>query len=94
MSFKYRITYDDYPKYRRKKYFRKIFPSLLPLFLLLLLAIVLSKTPDREIACELLLPGNPTVTNEAFNQLSYAMSRGEGILDALDAFCETVLSNQ
>ena len=91
MALKYRIEYGNYSRYQKSKTFKMLTSYLCPLILCvaLLLYIAYSHYPSQ--IYELILPGDPAVTTDAFRQLSESLDRGEALSDALDVFCETIM---
>lgn len=88
----YRIEYG--PEYRR---FRKESPAkgkILPLtaaFLVLFLALTAKFWPEgKETLENILLPGDPQVTKQAFSQMAQDLKEGEAIGDAVITFCREI----
>lgn len=91
MALKYRIVYGSYSRYQKRSIFNKPIQYLFPLLLCAAFVLCLVYSPDHSKYYELLLPGDPAVTTDAFRQLSDAIRSGETFIDALDVFCETVM---
>jgi len=91
MGMKYRITYDAYPQYEKKRSYRKLTHYLFSFLVCGVLIVVLITSSNTGKLYESILPGDPAVTTEAFHQLSAAMESGETLTKALAIFCETIM---
>lgn len=91
MALKYRIEYDRYPVYQRKNSLAIALRTLLPLLMCILLIVLLFYSPTATRLRDLLLPGDPAITMEAFRQLSVALDHGEPLTDAMDVFCHAIM---
>ena len=94
MGLKYRIAYDDFSGYPHKRS-KKAFSWYLIIVLLCAAAVLYWGYSSGDIRpYELLLPGDPAVTTDAFLQLAESLDRGEALSDALDVFCHTVMESR
>lgn len=91
MALKYRIKYDTYSKYNERKPCRCLWTYLIVCFVLSSLCLLMAYTPSASFLYELILPGDPAVTVEAFQQMSKALDSGADLSDVLDVFCVTVM---
>lgn len=91
MALKYRIVYGSYSRYQKKSIINKFKQYLYPLLLCAVFLLCLVYSPDKAKFYELLLPGDPTVTTNAFHQLTNAIRSGDTFFDAVDVFCEMVM---
>jgi hypothetical protein len=92
MPLKYRVTYDEFPKYQKTTVISKLKPYILPSIVSIGLLLYLLLSPNSSKLNGFFLPGDPSVTTDALCQLSEAVGRGEPLVDALDVFCETVMA--
>lgn len=94
MALKYRIDYGSYSRYKKCN-LRNRFRLYVPLLLICaVLVFYYFYSPSDANICEVILPGDPIVTTDAFQRLYNALSRGEALTDALDVFCKTVMEYQ
>ena len=91
MALKYRIVYDNCPRYKQNRYAKKV-KVYLSIILLCSAAVLFFVLPPGDTKIyHLFLPGDPIVTEQAFCQLSESLDRGVALSDALDAFCKSVI---
>ena len=55
---------------------------------------ILSYTSNSTKLYELILPGDPAVTANAFCELSKAIGRGESLSAAIDDLCDTIMATR
>ena len=91
MAVKYRIEYGNYSRYRKGSILKKLAPYLFPIILFTSFILFIAYSHNPSNLYELILPGDPAVTADAFEQLSEAIGRGDAFADALDVFCETIM---
>lgn len=94
MAIKYRIKYENYSQYPKSSVIQKLIPYLSPVLCSIAVILTFILLRPASNLYELFLPGNPTVTVQAFNQLSGAIGRGDTLPQALEVFCETILNAQ
>ena len=94
MDVKYRIVYDNSPKYKNNTFISKITPYLLPLGLCIAFALYAIYSPDSSKLYKFFLPGDPEITTDAFRKLSEAIRNSETASNALEIFCETILETR
>ena len=90
----YRIEYQPMkrPGSRQGGSLRR--PALTGMFFLLFVFLVDAFWPQgREMLRELLIPGDPDVTVEAFGVFANAIQSGSPFGDAAEAFCRTVMGH-
>ena len=93
MSLKYRIKYDTYSRYEKGSIIRK-FAHVLLSFILCVALLLLAYFPQSAKLLKVILPGDPVATTDAFRQFSMSIDRGDPLVEALDAFCSTVMNVQ
>lgn len=91
MELKYRIEYDSYSRYQKRTLFHRFLPYLLPLLLCTALVLMLLYSPNSYKYSGVLLPGDPAVTTEAFQQFSEAIIHEKNLPHAIGVFCETIM---
>ena len=91
MAIKYKIVYDDYSQYKKRGNNKTFARHLIPVLLSIAIVLFIVCVPGRNKLFDLFLPGDPSITTEAFCQLAESLDRGDALLDALDAFCNTVM---
>ena len=94
MALKYRIVYEHYPRYKKHNPLKRSFISLSVLLLCTALILIYLYPPIHFRIRDTLFAGNTAIIPHAFEQLTDAISRGEALVDALDAFCETVTASR
>ena len=91
MAVKYRIEYEGYSLYPKKNTLARILLHLLPWLACASIIALLFYLPEEAKLRDLLLPGDPAVTTDAFVQLSESLDQGESLSAALDVFCHAIL---
>ena len=94
MARKYQIVYDSYARYEKRNIHKKILPYLRPSMLCIAFILSLCCSPKAINLRELLIPGDRSITTEAFQQLTEAIKSGETLSHAVDVFCETVMEQR
>ena len=90
----YRIEYQPmkWPGSRERGSLRRA--ALTGVFFLLYLLLVDAFWPQgRELLRELLIPGDPDVTMEAFGIFAHAIQSGSPFADAAEVFCRTIMGH-
>ncbi len=91
----YRIEYgpDIPPQYREKSTSGRL-QTMICVFLLLFALLVRQFFPAGTMALRtFLLPGSPSVTQQALDELVRDVHDGEAFGDAFTAFCEQIISH-
>ena len=94
MALKYRIEYGNYSRYQKSNTFKMLAHYLCPVILCVALLLYIGYSHNLSQIYELILPGDPAVTTDAFRHLSESLDRGEALSDALDVFCETIMDTR
>lgn len=91
----YRVVYGPMPKMAKKQERKPLrLQMLTATFLLLFAWTVRQAWPEgREVLRQYLLPGEPTVTEEAFRNMLEDLRQGEPVLDAVSAFCAEIVEH-
>lgn len=94
MSLKYRIVYDNHPKYSKKHNVSIKTRHYVSTLIIILIALSLLFSPFVTHIYDIILPGNPDVTRNALHEFSNTIDRGESLVSALDVFCNAIISNR
>ena len=94
MAMKYRIEYDEFSRYQNKSGFSRLKTYIVGVALCVVLAVLLLYPPALGVLYDLILPGNPTVTISALQELSEALDDGASLSDAVDVFCHAVINGE
>ena len=91
----YRIVYGgstpaQYPPTRSKKHLQLMTAVFVMLFAL---AVGQFWPRGREVLRNFLLPGEPTVTEQAFSELVSDLSQGIKLEEAMGAFCQQIIDH-
>ena len=88
----YRIEYGSPKRHSDKNVRSGRVIWLTGAFLLIFTCLTMQFWPQgRELLEETLLPGDPTVTKQAFSELTQQLRQGEAVGDAVAAFCREVI---
>ena len=85
----YRIVYPGRKRKRSHHRGKRILVRSLVLLLFMLLLLPAAAQPGKKLMTELMLPEEPAVS--AIERVVQIMHDGEGLENALAAFCETVI---
>lgn len=93
MRMGYRILYGpEISRYCNNRRDKKRLWGMTLGCLLLFLALTMQLWPEgRAVLENMLLPGDPAVTKQAFSVMTEQLQSGEAIADAAAAFCQEVL---
>lgn len=87
----YRVVYGAMPPVKRRKSKLRL-QALTAAFLLAFALTVRQAWPEgQEMLRRFLLPGEPTVTEEAFRNMISDLQGGEPLADAVTAFCAQIV---
>ena len=91
----YRIEYGSaapaqYRKYRGKTWFRSLTAMCLILFAL---GVSQFWPKGQQVLRAYFLPGEPTVTEQAFSDLVSDLSHGIGLEEAMTVFCQQIINH-
>ena len=91
----YRIVYGPMPPVREARRSGPLrFQVLTALFLLLFVLLVRQAWPEgTQTLRRFLIPGEPTVTEEAFSGMIGEIRAGEPVGDAVTAFCRQIMEH-
>lgn len=91
----YRITYDGTGGVRTKTFYQpKRLPCLIGAFLILFLLLTCAFWPEgKDQIKQILIPGDPDITQQAVSDLIVDLQNGESISDSVTAFCREIISH-
>ena len=90
----YRINYDKKSEKYEVKKDTDVFPWFLAAFGLFLIMIFSLRAESPEALREILIPGEDSVTLQAFHSMTDDLRSGATITDAIECFCRTVLHDK
>ena len=90
----YRVDYGPSPEKGPSLFERNRIRILTAVFLLLFILAVKLLWPDgTAVLCNVLLPGEASATQTALSSLVDNLRSGEGVSEALSAFCKEIISD-
>lgn len=89
----YRVVYGQMPRVEKRRSGRPLrLQALTAVFLLVFTLTVRQAWPEgQKVLRQFLIPGEPTVTEEAFRDMLEDIQQGESIGDAVTAFCTQIV---
>ena len=91
----YRIIYGETTPMKYRKPRGQNYPRTLTALCLILFALAVGRYWPRgqQLLREFLLPGTPTVTEQAFSELVSDLTQGIRLEEAMTAFCQQIIDH-